>query len=335
MFKKTTTETTMEYLNKENTPIVYITPNSMMKMQAYVNEFDKEISWLGTVERTQDNSNLLEHEYLITDVMLFPQEVTATTTEMLEAALNDFGTKLVQAGDTKTFNQIKAWGHSHVNMGVSPSGTDNETFHEFYKDSDFFIRIICNKKEEIRIDIVDSNTHIMYMNVDWYEDKTEEQVELERIVERFNEKRIAIYNTIKQETKKEIEENIKQKTYTYQTYQGYQTYPLRYSDDDYPDYVPNEKKTYQTQKEIYLAKYWQQDDDVLSCTYESIDKIIDKETILNYAETLLDWRELKEELKDESCFKNYNNSDWEDLFDTFTNYYFTELYENKGVTDDN
>lgn len=325
MFKKTTTPTTMEYLNEEDKPIVYMSTQALMKMQAYVSEFDKEISWLGTVESIRDNNTLLANEYLITDVFMFPQEVTATTTEMIESALNEFGTKLIQEGKIDMFNQIKAWGHSHVNMAVSPSGTDDDTFYEFYKDADFFIRMICNKKDEIRVDIVESNKHIMYMNVEWYEDKSQEQINLERMIDKFNSERSQFYELIKKGVTEEIKENIK-----YPVYKGYNYYTNKYDDDTKPYYnnynymnyeISTEKKT--SPNELYLAKCLVNGE----IKYKAIESLFDKHDILIYAETFSGWEELKEDLRNNHYFRQYNKDDWEILYDMICDYYFDEMYD--------
>ena len=55
-------------------------------------------------------------------------------------------------------------GHSHVNMGVGPSGQDDSMILEF-KTRDFFIRGIFNKKGDIKMDIYDFKNNIKYLDV--------------------------------------------------------------------------------------------------------------------------------------------------------------------------
>lgn len=46
-----------------------------------------------------------------------------------------------------------AWFHSHVNMGVSPSSTDDKQFSDLKKDQPVYIRIIMNKRFDLNISI--------------------------------------------------------------------------------------------------------------------------------------------------------------------------------------
>src|SRR5690606_11009605 len=100
------------------------------KMFIYVDECNDEIGWLGTAKIMEGN----EHNIVfIDDVFLFDQEVHATTTEITPEGLTEFANELIEMGDKgiEIWNNIKVWGHSHVNLGVSPSGQDDKQMKTF------------------------------------------------------------------------------------------------------------------------------------------------------------------------------------------------------------
>ena len=51
-------------------------------------------------------------------------------------------------------DRLLYWGHSHVNMGVTPSGIDKDTLLRFDDGQlDFFLVAILTKKGEFRYDV--------------------------------------------------------------------------------------------------------------------------------------------------------------------------------------
>ncbi|MCL2052845.1 MAG: hypothetical protein FWG90_00165 [Oscillospiraceae bacterium] len=78
-------------------------------------------------------------------------------------------TKWLYELDDDTFNNIRMQGHSHVNMGVSPSGVD--TSHrakilEQLEQDMFYVFMIWNKSLSIHTLIYDIKNNIMYDNSD-------------------------------------------------------------------------------------------------------------------------------------------------------------------------
>ncbi|HSQ90200.1 hypothetical protein [Romboutsia sp.] len=143
-------------------PIIYVDVNSLGKMRAYVDGCNDEIGWLGEVIK-QGN------DYLIKDVHLFKQQVHSTTCEITTEGLTDFANEiLMQPNGIDTWNDMKLWGHSHVNMGVTPSGQDNTQMNVF-KDCghDFFVRVIANKKGEMEFTLYDYIKGLSYKDVKW------------------------------------------------------------------------------------------------------------------------------------------------------------------------
>lgn len=138
-------------------PKISININALNKMKEYVRQSDLEIGWLGTSRR-------VGNVFYIDDVFLFRQEVHATTTEITTEGLNEFAMELLyEENGVEIWNNMKVWGHSHVNMPTTPSGQDDKQIEVFAENAeDFFIRIIANKSGDFRIDLYDFTTGVIY-----------------------------------------------------------------------------------------------------------------------------------------------------------------------------
>lgn len=123
-----------------------------LKIQALVDQCDKEIAWHGLV--TKDG-----HTYTIEDILVFPQTVTGTTVTSDETG---YSLWLAQQPD-EVFNKIRFHGHSHVNMGTSPSGVDTTYQEDIIRNlQDFYIFGIFNKKGSNWCTIYDVEDNIVY-----------------------------------------------------------------------------------------------------------------------------------------------------------------------------
>jgi len=186
MFKPTG-KTSIEII-KSQLPVVSITSVALNKMKAYIELNDKEVGWLGTAFKTGINT------YCIEDVFLLEQEANSVTTEINPDALEHFIQEHID--DMRLINNLKIWGHSHVNMSTSPSGQDDKQMEDFIQSQyDFFIRIIGNKKNELRVDLYNYETGIVYQQLSF-----DEQIPIE--INALYEQLIEINNTIN-----EIQEN--------------------------------------------------------------------------------------------------------------------------------
>jgi len=164
-------------------PEILISNKAWSKMTQYVKLVDSEIGWLGTVE-IDDNI------FTITDVFLVKQEVNKVTCEIDPTALIELYEQRI--GDGLRVDDIILWGHSHNNMGVSPSGQDNNQFEEFAENNKYFIRLIMNKRGEVNIALLDSEKEIIFENLDFefaYEDSDVDI--LKEIEEKVTEKSYA------------------------------------------------------------------------------------------------------------------------------------------------
>lgn len=158
-----TAKTSVNY-DKSIVPFVYIADNALNKMFLYVDECKDEIGWLGTA-----TYNAPTHSYTIEDVFLFKQDVHSTTTEITPEGLEQFATELLkQENGIEIWNNIRVWGHSHVNMDISPSGQDDKQMREFGQNGqEWFLRIIANKRGELSVDVYDYVRGLFFDNVPW------------------------------------------------------------------------------------------------------------------------------------------------------------------------
>lgn len=150
----------MDDAKDKRTASIEFMPKAWIKMRALVDTFTGEVQWHGLVERKNINT------FIVRDVLIFPHEVTSTTvvsnqTEY-EQWLNDL--------DDEEFNACRLHGHSHVNMGVTPSGTDMAYRHNVLdnfglpnEQTDlFYIFLITNKREEMSAEIYDLQNNALY-----------------------------------------------------------------------------------------------------------------------------------------------------------------------------
>lgn len=141
---------------------VYFTESAYRKFQALVKEFDKEVAWHGVAYRGKDAS---KDEYFITDILVYPQEVTGAT---VTTDQNKYQTWLMNHEDD-VFNNIRMQGHSHVNMGVTPSGVDENLYESILAQLDdtmFYIFMIWNKKNDKTCKIYDLAKNILFDTTD-------------------------------------------------------------------------------------------------------------------------------------------------------------------------
>ena len=158
-------------------------------------------------------------------------------------------------------------------MQVCPSGTDDSTFEQFYENCEYFIRVICNKKGDMRVDFVDLEKEIRYDNINWYillSKETEAlnnsiakyQKEIDEIVEKnkktieelnkkIDEYRDNLFKELEVNIKEEVKEKVKEEKYTYKKYETAQ-YGNCYAydmDDYYSDYYTNYPSYYNKKEE--------------------------------------------------------------------------------------
>lgn len=146
----------------ERKATVFFTELAWMKMQTLIREFDKEVAWHGVATRGDDAS---KDEYYISDILVYPQEVTGATVNTNQVKYQTW----LMNHDDDVFNNIRMQGHSHVNMGTTPSGVDTSLYERILEQLDddmFYIFMIWNKKKEKTIKIYDLAKNTLFETSD-------------------------------------------------------------------------------------------------------------------------------------------------------------------------
>ena len=146
----------------ENTkrPTVYIDAEAYLKILLYVRNTSTEIAWHGTVERS-----LEDNIYYIKNVFLYPQKIAAATVQTDQDKYQNWLTDL----DDDTYNKLRFQGHSHVNFGVTPSGTDLSYYDSMLQvlpNSDYYTFMIINKSGNMTFLIYDLAANMIYETQD-------------------------------------------------------------------------------------------------------------------------------------------------------------------------
>ena len=142
---------------------VIYTESAWQKQSALVREFDKEVAWHGIATREDDMDG--KDVYMIRDIVVYPQEVTGSTVNTDQQKYEEW----IMEFDDDIFNALKMQGHSHVNMGTSPSSVDvehQEKIIEQLDDDSFYIFMIWNKKNERTIRIYDMRKNLYFTGSD-------------------------------------------------------------------------------------------------------------------------------------------------------------------------
>ena len=149
----------METIKCETKPKIIISTTAGLKMSELVRNCDGEVGWHGFVERPNKNT------FIIKDIVVYPQTVTATTVDTDEA---EYAVWLSQIS-TPDLKTMRFQGHSHVNMSCTPSGRDTDLFNKYLnslKQDDYYIFFICNKRGEINAFLYDLKTNTKYVKED-------------------------------------------------------------------------------------------------------------------------------------------------------------------------
>lgn len=165
-------------------PIIYFSMEAWLKMLMLVKNCDKEIAWQASVEKRKykNKENSDDFYYYIKQVFVYPQKVTGTFVDVNEVKYAEWSLQL----EDDVYNNLRFQGHSHVNMGVSPSGTDLNTYQNFLDQltkDDYYIFMIMNKRQEFNIMVYDYAQDILFENKDCFVDVLTSQGSLTRWVE--------------------------------------------------------------------------------------------------------------------------------------------------------
>lgn len=126
-------------------------------MRKLVDDNTTEIGWYGTVTQMPGLN-----AYVIEDIIVYPQTVTGTTCEQDDDKMFEFEMSLT----TDQVNHKRFHGHSHVNMGTSPSGVDENFYQDLLSQTnDYFIITITNKRNEYTTRFYDIANNILYTDI--------------------------------------------------------------------------------------------------------------------------------------------------------------------------
>lgn len=170
-YEKKFSDLTKEYEETVNKPIIYFSMEAWIKMIQLVKDCDKEIAWQATVEKRKfkNKEDSKDFYYYIKQVFVYPQKVTGTFVDTDEVKYAEWSLQLKD----EVYNSLRFQGHSHVNMGVTPSATDLNTYQNFLDQlskDDFYIFMILNKRNEVNIMVYDYAQDMLFENKDCYVD---------------------------------------------------------------------------------------------------------------------------------------------------------------------
>lgn len=202
-------EKTFEVKDKKAT--VVFTSDAWAKMQTMILTFEKEVAWHGLAERA---GNEEDNIYLISDIIVYPQEVTGAT---VTTDQNEYENWLMSQPD-EVFEKIRMQGHSHVRMGTTPSSTDTEGERQILAQLDddmFYIFMIWNKSFDRNIRIYDMKKNILFESKDVMFDILANNDTVSNFIKEANDKvKERVYSTQvttyqKKEDEKESNKNTK------------------------------------------------------------------------------------------------------------------------------
>lgn len=143
---------------------VCFTTQAFAKMVTLLHGFSTEVGWHGVVDRVEPD------KFVISDILVYPQIVTGVTVDQDQEASQKWYMEYMKTQDEDgIFPRIRMQGHSHVNMGVTPSSTDEGFYADILKmvpDNDYYIFMIFNKRLEHFVKVYDMSTNTLYENDD-------------------------------------------------------------------------------------------------------------------------------------------------------------------------
>lgn len=305
------TKTTVKVLQK-CIPSIKINPEALIKMKLFVEGCSDEIGWLGIAYK---DKNVI----YIEDVFLFEQNVHGATTEITPEGLSKFAEAILQEKNgMDVWNNLKVWGHSHVNMGVLASSQDDTQMETFSEGGhNWFIRIIANKRGEMKVDLYSYELGIIYEDLSWEEAITQEEMEIEQQISQLykflDEIKKSRINKFSKTVEMEIKDKVKKKTYNNITTTTTRVYTTNTMENGTNNAVTQEIKGYQN-------KFKDKDKKKPSKTKSetnNYDTIRDEKDVYNYLdqEVLLDIGECENIEQVEEVLEMYGYSNFFNMYE--------------------
>lgn len=144
-------------------PTVLINADVYTKMYELVKQSNIEIQWHLMVKRYKE-----EAEYLVYDILLFPQTNSGTSTTTDQDEFAEWQMELIKDKDFP-LEDLRGHGHSHVNMNVYSSGVDDAYQRDLTtkaQDGDYYLFLVLNKKMEMYALLYDFDQQIVFETKD-------------------------------------------------------------------------------------------------------------------------------------------------------------------------
>ena len=140
--------------------VVWFTPDAYTKMIALIQDSSKEVAWHGIAHRLEEPG-----QYVISDILVYPQEVTGATVNTDQAEYEGW----IMSLEDEVFNNLRMQGHSHVYMDCHPSHTDLEHQGKIIDQLEgdmFYIFMIWNKHFKFTGKIYDLKINTLFESSD-------------------------------------------------------------------------------------------------------------------------------------------------------------------------
>lgn len=166
---KQTTFTTLVSI-KITAPTIKITKNAVKWLTAMADLHSHEVGVFGFVDELPDNV------YVVRDIF-YPKhsEANGATCEISPEGETLMAEWLMSHNREDDLSKVKFWGHSHVDMGVSPSVQDEEqSIKRMNMNESYLIRGIFNKAGLLSISFYDYINKRRFDNIKWETDEDED-----------------------------------------------------------------------------------------------------------------------------------------------------------------
>jgi hypothetical protein len=117
---------------------LWIPPKFHQELMFYIHKCDTEVGGYGRIEFVKKDNHIFVDEIYLMPQVVEPAECTLSA-EGLALLYED----LIEKGEEDKIGSINLWWHSHVDMGVSPSGQDEKHISEW--PGNHLVSLIINR----------------------------------------------------------------------------------------------------------------------------------------------------------------------------------------------
>lgn len=137
-------------------PVINFNALAYVKMRTLVQSCSTECAWHGVVEANEERTR-----FDITDILVYPQDVTGVTVKTDEIPYTKWKNEL----SDDVYNNLRMQGHSHVSMSATPSSVDTTMYDNMLSvlgPNSYYIFMITNKQGNIWVEIHDIKNNVIY-----------------------------------------------------------------------------------------------------------------------------------------------------------------------------